>query len=648
MTGKHASIAGGLIVACFLIVHACFALLPEVFGSWDARAVDRLFRLRWQSENLRPASDERLWLVVLDDDSKDRMRSYYADRTDFAAVVRNLAELNVAAQLWDFVFARPTNPEQDQPLVDAVAAAGSVYLGLAFGPSPAEPRSPPPETLRVLERARWNVRVQGDSDALEAPGNAVLATFDALAEASAGLGHLNMSPDPDGVYRWAPLLLRHEGNFYPSLPLLAICGYLGVAPERILVRPGRSVTLPGATVPGEPPRDIAIPIDRAGRMRVNFVGPWEAFTYHRSFGDLWQMTRAQLRREAKVLEGKIVIVADTSTASPDTGPVPTDPFFPKVGVHVNILRSVLTGEFLHDPAPWQARLIEVFLLALVLALVLRCSSIPFALGTVLLGFGYLGACAATFFYASWVLPVVRPVLMLALALLALSAYRFHVEESARLVLRSSFEAYFPPALVQKIVRDPSRVTARGQKKELTILFSDIKSFSTHTATMDPDHVQRLLNEYFDEMVRIVFEHGGTVDKFIGDGLMVFFGDPEDQPDHALRCVRAAVEMQRSVRRMGMTWGGQAERPVQIRIGIHTGEVIVGNMGSRRRLDYTALGATVNLAARLESSAPVGGILISSRTRECLGGAVQTAALGEIQVKGFEDPIPVYEVPVDPV
>ena len=235
MTAKHAKVTVGLIVISFLVAHACFLLLPEIFGAWDARAVDRLFRLRWNSESLRPASDERLWLVVLDDDSKERMRSYYADRTDYAAVVRNLSKMKVAAQIWDFIFARPTTEEQDRPLVEAVAQAGTVYMGLAFAPSVHEARPLSPETRRVLERTRWNVRVEGDSDAMEVRGSSVLATFDALAEATAGLGHLNMDPDPDGVYRWMPLLVRHQGSFYPSLPLRASCDYLGVTPERVLV-----------------------------------------------------------------------------------------------------------------------------------------------------------------------------------------------------------------------------------------------------------------------------------------------------------------------------------------------------------------------------------------------------------------------------
>ena len=180
---------------------------------------------------------------------------------------------------------------------------------------------------------------------------------------------------------------------------------------------------------------------------------------------------------------------------------------------------------------------------------------------------------------------------------------------------------------------------------MTILFSDIKNFTAYSASMKPDHIQKLLNEYFEAMTEIVFKHEGTVDKFMGDGLMVFFGDPQPQPDHALRCVRSAIEMQQKTREIRAEWEKQGDLPIQIRIGIHTGTVVVGNMGSARRLSYTVLGAAANLAQRLESNAPVGGILISKQTNDQVKDHISTTSLGTIQAKGFDEPVTVYEVPI---
>jgi adenylate cyclase len=184
------------------------------------------------------------------------------------------------------------------------------------------------------------------------------------------------------------------------------------------------------------------------------------------------------------------------------------------------------------------------------------------------------------------------------------------------------------------------------KRELTILFSDIKSFTTYSSVMNPDQIQSFLAEYFAAMVEIVFKYEGTVDKYIGDGLMVFFGAPDHQPDHAIRCVKAAIEMQLKCRELKEKWVREGLFPLMIRVGINTGEVVVGNFGSALRLSYTVLGSDVNLANRLESNAPVEGIMIAKRTFELLDGQIPALPHEPIHVKGIDAPIEVYTVPVD--
>jgi adenylate cyclase len=166
--------------------------------------------------------------------------------------------------------------------------------------------------------------------------------------------------------------------------------------------------------------------------------------------------------------------------------------------------------------------------------------------------------------------------------------------------------------------------------------------------MTPDQIQKFLAEYFDAMVKIVFKYEGTVDKYIGDGLMVFFGAPEPQPDHAVRCVNAAIEMQKKCRELKEKWIKEGLFPLKIRIGINTGEVVVGNMGTRKKLAYTVLGSDVNLANRLESNAPVEGIMISRRTYDLVKDEIPTLPHEPVLVKGLDIPIEVYTVPVDEV
>jgi adenylate cyclase len=224
-------------------------------------------------------------------------------------------------------------------------------------------------------------------------------------------------------------------------------------------------------------------------------------------------------------------------------------------------------------------------------------------------------------------------------------YRFINEEREKEATQRSFEAYLPPAVVKRQLAHPESIF-EVQKKELTIMFTDIKSFTTYSSTMTPDQIQNFLAEYFDAMVQIVFKYEGTVDKYIGDGLMVFFGAPEPQSDHAIRAVKAGIEMQIKCRELKEKWVKEGLFPLKIRVGINTGEVVVGNMGTRKKLAYTVLGSDVNLANRLESNAPVEGIMISRRTWELVKDNVLTLPHEPVLVKGLDFPIEVYTVPVE--
>lgn len=473
------------------------------------------------------------------------------------------------------------------------------------------------------------------------------STFRDLADASKGLGFLNLSPDRDGVFRRAPLFVHLEGVLYPSIAFLVACDYLNVTPENIIVVPGTSVTLRHAHRPNVIPHDIVIPIDRLGNMIVNYAGPWETMK-HYDFADVLLASddRDDMDLLTEELNGKIAVVSQVTTGSADIGPVPTDSSFPKSGIHANIIHTILTENFLRDLTPTETLFIEVLIVLVIFVVSVRFSSRWLAISIAGLLLIYLATAVSFFFYRNIVFNLIQPSLMIVTVLLSIVAYRYVNEEKQKEVLRRSFELYFPPAVVKKIMANPDMITSAGQKKELTIMFSDIKGFTSYSAQCPPDLIQSMLSEYFGLMIDIVFKYGGTVDKLIGDGLMVFFGDPEPQEDHALRCVKAGVEMQKKVRELRSRWEAEGKMPIQIRVGINTGVVVVGNMGSARRLSYTALGSDVNLAQRLEANAPVGGIMISKRTYELVKDQVTASPLGEVSVKGIDTPITVYEVNLD--
>lgn len=631
-----------LIVIAAAAAHLAFLLLPDLCNAWNSRATDRLFVLRSHWARFAPAYDPTIVHVDLNDTTLSD-RGFEVKRGDFARAVDTLAAAGMAAQAYDFLFVSTASAEDDERLIRAAAAADNAYFGAALILS-----SEVDYSSRLAGRSNetsygWPIVVEGRPD--DVPGAAgALATFPALASASRGLGFLNVTADPDGVYRRVPLILRVGQTFYPSLALRVICDYLSVRPAQVVLRPRSSLTLRtprlhGATVP-----DIRIPLGRDSTMLVNFVGPSDRMV-HYSLGTLLDVgpDSDQIDQLRTQLAGRIALVAETSTGRSDVGVTPMERRFHLGGLHTAVMNSILTRRFLRETSWGEAVAAELLITLVLVALALAASPRWFLGGAAALACACLAAAASAFLLGSVVVNVVRPTLIIVLATVLTSGYRYMYEQREKLVLRRLFESYFPPPVVDKILRNPLRISIYGEKKELTIVFTDIEGFTTRCLTMTAPEVQSLLNDYFGRMVDVVFRHGGTIDKFMGDGLMVFFGDPVDQADHAVRAVRAAVDMQRAIRLLNERL---EQTPVRVRIGITTGIVVVGNMGSARRLSYTVLGSPVNLAQRLESMAPAGGILISERTRALLGDAVPAAPRGKIQVKGVEEPVPVFEVLFD--
>ena len=641
-------VTGGLLAAVALIGFLALRSLPALFEPLSFQTTDKLFELRSHVPSLRPKIDGALVLIDIDDKSLKQIGTFYLGREEEARLVRNLGSAGVAAQAHDVIYAAPL--PGDDALLAATRAAGSVYYGMALGLADSGHDSKDAEAgATIPDRDRWRPHIHGNASTLYTSARPFV-TFPALAGAARGLGFLDIRVERDGVYRFAPLFGRVGDTLVPSLPLRVVCDYLGVTPDRIDVLPGRRVTLRGARRPGDAAaKDIVIPIDERGRMVVNYAGSWESLKHYPA-GAIWEASddRFAMQDLADELKGKIAFLTWITSGSGDVGPVPGDPQCPLGGIHVNVMNTILTGNFMRRLSPIATfGIVTLPLLVILFALSLRLRTLPFLAAAL----GLVGLCAAggaaAFLWLQLIVDIPGPIVVLVAGTIVVATYHFHLESQARAVLRSTFDAYFPPRVVDRILGSSSGLLSGARKREISILFSDIKGFTNLTAEMDASHVRTLLNEYFGRMIEIVFAHEGTLDKFLGDGLMVFFGDPETQPDHAERAVRAAVDMQKAVRQLDREWKARGDMPLQIRIGINTGEAIVGNMGSARRLSYTALGGNVNLAQRLEANAPVGGILISDRTQGQLAGALPTRLLPPIQIKGIDEPVAVYEVVFGP-
>jgi adenylate cyclase len=638
-----------IIVSALLFAHFLFWVLPGLFDTWNNKAVDQLFVLRYKYFPSRIPYDSTVRVVNETDSTTQALNALYLSRHHYGQVVRNLGELGVAVQIYDYIFSAPINAEEDSFFMACNRSAGNAYFGMGFTLKDELPKSRPirpASCWEYLSRTKWHVQVEGDIQKMYV-GTIPNITFPELASSAKGLGSLALQFDDDGVYRRAPLLLRYEDGFYPSFAFRAICDYLHVPPANIIIHPGRNVVLKGAYQPGKQPHDIIIPVDDRCCIIVNFVGRWERIINY-DFAMIYKASEDRDMMEYTMkpeFEGKLVVVADASTGATDIAPVPTDNYYPLSGLHANVMHTILTENFLRELNTWEMTFVEFLLLGCVALFALKLSSRGLWVNALLLLTGYIVLATIAFLYGNLIFNIVRPMIMTLVAVFGVLVYRFINEEREKEAMRQSFESYLPPSVVKRQLAHPESIF-EVQKKELTIMFTDIKSFTTYSSTMTPDQIQNFLAEYFDAMVQIVFKYEGTVDKYIGDGLMVFFGAPEPQPDHAVRCVQAAIEMQKKCRELKEKWVKEELFPLRIRIGINTGEVIVGNMGTPKKLSYTVLGSDVNLANRLESNAPVEGIMISRRTYELVKDHVPTLPHESVLVKGLDTPIEVYTVPVD--
>jgi class 3 adenylate cyclase len=274
-----------------------------------------------------------------------------------------------------------------------------------------------------------------------------------------------------------------------------------------------------------------------------------------------------------------------------------------------------------------------------LAVVLSTQFIPAAI--VASAYGYASYAALARY--NYVIPTFYGIFCIGFTFVMLAVYDFVSEEQNKRWYEQTWGKYMSPQMIQQLRSNPEQINIGGEEREITLLFSDIRGFTPLSENLSPRQVVQLLNEYFESMVKIVHDNGGMLDKYIGDALMVHFGSPHRAPDDAFRAVRAALAMQRKVSELSQQWETQGRAPFQIRIGINTGTVIAGNIGSSIRQEYTAIGDDVNVAQRLEANCPPGGVLISKSTYEQVRDRVEAEPLEPLLVKGRREPVQVYLV-----
>ncbi|MFC2075455.1 CHASE2 domain-containing protein [candidate division KSB1 bacterium] len=342
---------------------------------------------------------------------------------------------------------------------------------------------------------------------------------------------------------------------------------------------------------------------------------------------------------------KVLFYGLTATGTHDLNPMPFNPRYPMLGLHANAFNTILTRKFIHRPEEFGNALMMLVIGLMMGFLLPRFRPVVGALFVMLLALVYLMASFFLFKYRGTWIDVTGPVAIITLSYLVITFYNYITEEREKKYIKGAFQHYLSPTVIEQLVDNPDMLSLGGERKVLTAYFSDVAGFSSISEKLEPEELVSLLNEYLTEMCDIILDYEGTVDKFEGDAIIAFFGAPISYDDHAKRACFACLDMQSRLVELRKVWAEQSRPVLNVRMGVNTGAMVVGNMGSKTRMDYTMMGDSVNLAARLEGAGKQYGIytMISQFTLDVAGEFLEVRELDRIRVMGKEEPVYVYEL-----
>lgn len=453
-----------------------------------------------------------------------------------------------------------------------------------------------------------------------------------LATAAGHSGFLNALPDEDGIIRRTPLIISWNGKIYPSLALSALqATFKEQLPVTLKVTAGGIESMRiGATV---------VPLDRNGRMLLHYRGPHKTFTYY-SAGQVLED-----RLPKGCLAGKIVIVGTSAAGLKDIRATPFDSVYPGMEVHATAIDNILAGDFLVRPdwAPGFEFCLIVFF-GFVTTVLIAWTGGKWTLPVVVCA-GVLMWQGGIWCLASWKMffSPLFPLLTLAVNFPLLTLLKFWHAEKEKGFLRQAFSRYVSDAVVEQMTSSPEKLGLAGEQKELSIIFSDIRGFTTISEKLSPAQVVELLHDYFTPMTRIITNNYGTLDKFIGDAIMAFWNAPIDIPDHKTKALQSVVEMVAALDDLNKVFAEKYGQTIDIGIGLHAGVVQVGNIGTDDLFDYTIIGDDVNITSRLEGLTRFYGVkcIVSETMKAVCPSGILLQDLDLVRVKGRTEPIRIY-------
>jgi adenylate cyclase len=672
-------LAGGITLAVGLLALIEPDLLVTPFRRIENATIDLRFRV---FRGPRPATPN-IVIVVVDEPSIREIGRWPWSRAVQARLVEGIAQRGAKVIGLDVIYSEPEVTELkrslqavrasaqaagatqavrgvlDQKLKEAdtdaqfeesVSKAGNVVLALPLvvpvSDSCRQVEMAPP---KYITSTLFMMVKQASSGAALEPQCATSAVppLRQFAAAAASLGHVYTIPDRDGVTRYEYLAVRYgdDRDYYPSLGLEVARIYLGVPRDHMSLTLGEGVRLDR----------ILIPTDQKARMLINHVGKEQSFRYVSAT----DVIHGRVAPDA--FAGKAVFVGTAALGTYDQKTTPFSANFPGVEKNATVAENIITQQFLEQSVydkPIDLALVLLFGFGLGLYLP-KMRALPGATLAAAAFLGYAAVAQYLFVAQGLLLAVVFPLFTILTVFVAVTVLRFMTEEKQAKEVRAMFSSYVSPRIVEELIKDPAKARLGGQRKELTMLFSDVKGFTTLCEQHAPEQVVPLLNEYLTAMTEVVFHWNGTLDKFIGDAVVAFWGAPVDQPNHVELALKCALHMRRRLSELQEGWKARGLPMLDNGIGINTGPALVGNIGAEgKKMDYTMIGDHVNLAARAEgltrkfnvsiviteyTAEQLKGLLDRTHIQDELGrvGRVDLRRLAIVKVKGKAKPVGIY-------
>jgi adenylate cyclase len=587
-------------------------------------------------------------IVHLDIDDQTVVKKEYGqwpwDRSLSARIVDRLTELGAKVIVFDIMYAsQGRSTEGDQALAKAISASGRVVTaeGL-FETDPMEPGAGPNQEtskVRAAYKRAWSLPVPPGFSFLTVrePRDSSIPLV-SIIEGAKEMGHINATPDGDGIHRRSGLFIRFRDRLVPSLSLAALVSYLNADPESSVLARDGEIEVYG------PQGTIRIPVDSRGRMLVNWPRPvWDSFDNYSALDVLDGEKDASMIERYK---DKIVIISIAWTGTTDMGASPVEEQVLLSRMHSSALDTMLTGRFIREVLSFPV----VVALSVVVLLVFLPLAVKLRYWYAIILYLFLSAIYAIFVtmaleWAALEIPIAESAFIFLPGVAVCLIFRAVSTERDRREIRDTFGRYMSDEVVTEILKSPGGINLTGELKDITVLVSDLRGSTPMGEALEPPVVLTVINRYLDRMINVIMRHGGTIDEFTGDGILVLFGAPRAMPDHAKRAVLCALDMQNAMPELNKENAALGLPELRMGIGINSGHLVVGNIGSEQRKKYGAIGSPINVAFRVEAQTNRDGgeILITQAVRDRIDEPLELGPPRIVGLKGIAEPMPLYPV-----